>query len=86
MERGSNFEKGVLRMDRSKESYMVKCPSCGASNRVPAEMAGKEGRCGECHGILPVLFMEPIALRDNSFREFLQGYPGPVLAEFWASW
>ena len=73
-------------MDRSKESYLVKCPSCGASNRVTAEMAGKVGKCGECHSSLPVFYMEPIALGDNSFREFLQGYSGPVLAEFWAPW
>jgi hypothetical protein len=49
-------------------------------------MAGKLGRCGECHGTLPVLYIEPIALGHDSFREFLQGYSGPVLAEFWAPW
>ncbi len=73
-------------MDTGKESYLVKCPSCGASNRVAAKMAGKAGRCGECHANLPVLYTEPITLGDSSFREFLHGYPGPVLAEFWASW
>ncbi len=69
-----------------KESYLVKCPSCGVSNRVPAEMAGKSGNCGECRGSLPALYVEPIAMGDNSFREFLQGYAGPVFAEFWAVW
>jgi thioredoxin 2 len=73
-------------MDGGKDSYLVKCPSCGASNRVPAEMASKSGRCGECHATLPVLYMEPVDMRDDSFREFLQGYSGPVLAEFWAPW
>jgi thioredoxin 2 len=73
-------------METGKDLYLVKCPSCGASNRVPAEMAGKTGRCGECHGDLPVLYTEPVDLRDSSFREFLQEYQGPVLAEFWATW
>ncbi len=68
------------------ESYQVKCPSCGVSNRVPAEMAGKSVICRECRGNLPVLYLEPIALGDKSFREFLLGYSGSVLAEFWAVW
>ena len=73
-------------MEKGKDSYLVKCPSCGVSNRVPAEMAGKTGSCGECRGKLPVLYLEPIPLGDKSFREFLQSYAGPVLAEFWAVW
>ncbi len=73
-------------MDRGKESYLVKCPFCGASNRVPAKMAGKAGRCGNCHSNLPVLYLEPLVLGDSSFRDFLQGYSGPVIAEFWAPW
>jgi thioredoxin 2 len=73
-------------MVNGKASYLVKCPSCGASNRVPEEMAGKSGKCGECHGNLPALYVEPIELGDSTFREFLQGYAGPVLADFWAVW
>jgi thioredoxin 2 len=73
-------------MASGKESYVVKCPSCGASNRVPAKMAGKSGRCGECHGVLPVLYLTPLVLGDDSFSKFLQGFSGPVIAEFWAPW
>jgi len=73
-------------MDRNKEFYLVKCRTCGTVNRVPAKMAGKPGRCGECHGSLPVLYLEPLALGDASFRDFLHGYTGPVIAEFWAPW
>ncbi len=69
-----------------KESYLVKCPSCGASNRVPAAMAGKTGRCGECHSTLPALYVEPLVLGDANFRDFLHGYAGPLLVEFWAPW
>ena len=73
-------------MERNKEFYQVKCQSCGAANLVPTKMAGKTGRCGECHGTLPVLYLEPVVLGDATFRDFLQGYAGPVIAEFWAPW
>jgi thioredoxin 2 len=49
-------------------------------------MAGKKGKCGSCHADLPVLFTEPQELGEVSFDDFLQDYPGPILAEFWAPW
>lgn len=73
-------------MESEKQYYLVKCRTCGAANRVPAKMAGKRGRCGECHGTLPVLYLEPLVLGDTTFRDFLQSYAGPVIAEFWAPW
>ncbi|HXO50027.1 MAG TPA: thiol reductase thioredoxin, partial [Mycobacterium sp.] len=34
------------------ETDIVKCPSCGKRNRVPAAAAGKP-RCANCHQWLP---------------------------------
>jgi len=73
-------------MAQSGETYLVRCPSCGSSNRVPGSMAGKTGKCGSCHADLPALYAEPLELGEASFDEFLTGYQGPVLAEFWAPW
>jgi thioredoxin 2 len=49
-------------------------------------MEGKKGKCGHCHAALPVLYTEPLELGEASFDELLEGYPGPILAEFWAPW
>ena len=67
-------------------SYIVTCAACGTGNRIPAEMEGKKGLCGSCRADLPPLFIQPQQLTDNSFDRFIAGYPGPVLAEFWAPW
>jgi thioredoxin 2 len=67
-------------------SYIVKCSSCGTANRVPAEKEGVPGHCGNCRASLPPLYLKPQQVTDSSFDRFIAGYPGPVLAEFWAPW
>jgi thioredoxin 2 len=66
--------------------YIVTCPSCGSSNRIPADKEGLRGRCGACRAALPPLYSHPQPLSDISFDSFVSGYPGPVLVEFWAPW
>ncbi len=73
-------------MALSEETYLVRCPLCGSSNRVPGLVAGKSGKCGSCHADLPALYTEPLKLGDASFDNFLRDYAGPILAEFWAPW
>ena len=34
-------------------SPIVRCPECGAANRIPAEKIGITARCGKCHALLP---------------------------------
>ena len=67
-------------------SFLVKCRSCGVSNRIPAEKEGVAGHCGHCKATLPALYWRPQLLTDNSFDAFIAGYDGLVLAEFWAPW
>src|SRR5436309_1928713 len=31
-----------------------KCPSCGAKLKSPEELAGREGRCPTCLGVVPI--------------------------------
>ena len=31
------------------ESYIIKCPGCGAANRIPADRMGMTAKCGKCH-------------------------------------
>ena len=65
---------------------IITCPFCGTGNRIPAEMEGKRGRCGNCRAELPLVYSHPQQLTGSSFDRFVAGYPGPVLAEFWAPW
>ena len=34
-------------------SQIVRCPECGAANRIPADKIGVVAKCGKCHAILP---------------------------------
>lgn len=73
-------------MTTSSDSYLIHCPACGIANRVPASSEGRAGTCGNCHGTLPPLYSRPVSLTDRSFDPFVESYPGPVMAEFWAPW
>lgn len=67
-------------------SHIVECRSCGTANRIPDEKQGKPGRCGNCHAALPALYFQPQQLGERTFDDFIRGFGGPVLAEFWAPW
>lgn len=73
-------------MTTAGETYLIRCPSCGTANRVPASSEGKTGKCGNCHDSLPPLYRHPLELTDRTFGEFTAGHKGLVLAEFWAPW
>jgi thioredoxin 2 len=66
--------------------FQVKCPTCGRSNRIPAEKEGLSGRCGNCRAVLPPLYYQPRMLTERNFDDFIRSYNAPVLAEFWAPW
>ena len=68
------------------KSFLVTCRSCGAANRVPADKEGIASRCGNCHAAIPALYWQPQPMTEQTFDDFVAGYQGPVLAEFWAPW
>lgn len=39
------------RMDQ-ETGQIIKCPSCGAGNRIPADKMSKSPKCGKCHADL----------------------------------
>lgn len=65
---------------------VISCPACGTGNRIPADKEGMRGHCGSCHALLPPIYHTPQQLSASTFDAFIANYPGPVLAEFWASW
>jgi thioredoxin 2 len=69
------------------DPQLIRCPSCGATNRVPAEkMAqGLKPVCGRCQTPLPV-DDKPVTVTDATFAAEVERSPVPVLLDMWAPW
>jgi thioredoxin 2 len=62
------------------------CPSCGATNRIPAKHLADAGVCGKCKQALPPS-AAPIEIADAAaFDAIVKDARVPVLVDFWASW
>jgi thioredoxin 2 len=67
--------------DRVVQAEIIRCPSCGKKNRVPAAADGTP-RCGNCAASLPWI----VDAGDASFAEIVERANLPVLVDFWAPW
>ena len=70
-------------MSAQTEARLIRCPSCGATNRVQP----KEGLpvCGRCKTSLA----EPartVTVTDATFAREVEQSPFPVLLDLWAPW
>ncbi len=66
------------------DSKIIVCPSCGTSNRVPAQKLGAGGKCGTCHTAL--FTRSPVTLTSANFEAHSMKSDIPLLVDFWASW
>lgn len=66
---------------------MLRCPSCGATNRVPQEKVarGLTAKCGRCGTRLDA-HAGPRIVNDTSFAAEVERSPLPVLLDAWAPW
>ena len=66
---------------------LVQCPSCGATNRVPAAAlrAGRRPVCGKCKTPLAAA-TGPVTVTDANFAAEVEASPVPVLLDLWAAW
>lgn len=64
---------------------ILKCPSCGQKNRVPADKLGSGPNCGKCHAQIN-RFGTPVAVDGSEFYTLIENAPVPVLVDFWAPW
>ncbi len=69
------------------ETYLIRCPSCGATNRVPQEKLdrGLAPVCGRCKTSLSAPSL-PTAVTDATFAAEVECSPLPVLLDLWAPW
>lgn len=64
----------------------IRCPACGAINRVPEARAGEPARCGKCKAPLTAGAARPVAVTDADFERTVLGSRMPVLLDCWADW
>jgi thioredoxin 2 len=72
---------------------MIRCPACGAMNRVPSDKlaAGLTPRCGKCKAPLPTGSAassngSPVTVTDATFADQVERAPVPVVVDMWAPW
>src|SRR5712691_10870439 len=64
------------------DANLIRCPGCGADNRVPRDKieSGLTAICGRCKTPLP-LAAAPLTVTDASFSNDVEHSPLPVLVE-----
>ncbi|HRD83685.1 MAG TPA: thioredoxin TrxC [Rubrivivax sp.] len=67
----------------STGKIVLRCPHCGAGNRLPAHRLADQPECGRCRGALSG---HPLEVGDNDFDAIVSASPWPVLVDFWAPW
>lgn len=73
-------------METTQQKQVVRCPSCGALNRVPVDR-GPNAKvvCGRCKTRLDDN-PHPLTVTDASFDRDVAKSPLPVLLDLWAEW
>ena len=66
---------------------MIRCPGCGAENRVPLAKIeqGRAPVCGRCKAPLPA-GGKPVIVTDATFAAEVEQSPVPVVVDMWAPW
>jgi len=70
------------------EFTSIRCPSCGATNRVARDKLaqGLAPKCGRCKQPLPHAADAPLTVTDATFASEVERSPVPVLVDAWAAW
>lgn len=69
------------------EPLLIRCPRCGASNRIPPEkiQAGLRPICGRCKTPLNS-GSALVEIGDTNFADEVERSPLPVMVDMWAPW
>jgi thioredoxin 2 len=65
---------------------IMRCPSCGAQNRIPPDKLDRRARCGECHNGISLAGAPYAVTSSAEFFDLVAKSPLPVLVDFWAAW
>lgn len=73
-------------MEKSAATQVIKCPHCGANNRVSTAEKSKQPICGRCKNPLSAVSHKPVTITDSNFQEVVGNSSLPVLLDLWAAW
>jgi thioredoxin 2 len=74
-------------MNLSAASQIIRCPNCGANNRVAVnQLTDKQPVCGRCKQLLQNVLTEPVIVTDANFKQLVEESNLPVLLDLWAAW
>lgn len=62
----------------------LSCPSCFATNRVPAQRLHENPVCGRCRASL--FAGSPLTLTQSNYDRVVANTELPILIDFWAPW
>ncbi len=68
----------------TKKPVLVRCPLCGALNRVDLARLADGPKCAKCKR--PLLVDRPQKVTDADFQRIIEGSSVPVLVDFYADW
>lgn len=60
------------------------CPSCGTTNRIPAERLHDSPVCAQCK--TPLMSAVAVNLSDAALPKFIAFTELPIIVDFWAAW
>ena len=74
-------------MSATTDVQLIRCPSCGATNRVPRArlQSGDQPICGRCKTPLAAT-TQPVTVTDENFAHEVEASGLPVLLDLWAAW
>lgn len=74
-------------MNATSKAQVIRCPACGANNRVNSETLDQHTLpvCGRCKTPL-MAAATPLKVTEANFAELVEASPLPVLVDFWAAW
>jgi len=75
-----------MAMASDDRGVLVRCLSCGKTNRLPYQHLDRQTRCGHCHTALPPPSMPIDAASAAVFDAIVSQSPLPVVVDFWAPW
>jgi thioredoxin 2 len=64
--------------------HQIVCGQCGRTNRLPAERAPQDARCGSCHQ--PIFTGHPVDVDEETFGRHVANSDIPLLVDVWAPW
>lgn len=68
------------------EIKLIRCPHCGAKNRVPVDRLRQNPICGRCRKPLNLSSVteHPLEITDETFAKLIMQYPGAALVMFYS--